>query len=433
MRIFTLAILFSIQQLFAQFPNVPIDYLSSTERPCEPSIAISPVNPDIVVAGAILNKVYFSIDGGKTWKRQGMESTYGVYGDPNILATQDGQFYYFHLADPDKKGHGSPNFLDRIVCQTSTDSGRTWSSGSSIGKNSPKVQDKEWSAEDPRTGRVYVSWTQFDKYNSPDPKDKSNIMISWSDDKGASWSDATRINKKSGDCLDDDKTTEGAVPAVGPDGEVYVAWAWKNKIYFDRSEDAGKTWLKKDIKVAKQPGGWTQDIPGIYRCNGMPITLCDNSEGPNKGTIYICWSDTRSGKDDVDIWSCYSTDKGDSWSDPVRVNDDGPGAMQFFPWMTIDPSTGYLYCVYYDRRSGKGLETEVYVAYSVDGGRSFSNVKISEKPFTPNPRVFFGDYNDISAEQGNIRPIWTRMSPKGRTSVWTAIISHESLLNASPK
>ena len=152
MRLLALVTFFGLYTLSAQFPNIPIDYLSSAERPCEPSIAISPINPKIVVAGAILNKVYYSYDGGKTWKRKNLESQFGVYGDPNILATKDGQFYYFHLADPDKKGHGSPNFLDRIVCQTSTDSGRTWSSGSSIGKNSPKVQDKEWSGGGPAHG-----------------------------------------------------------------------------------------------------------------------------------------------------------------------------------------------------------------------------------------------------------------------------------------
>ena len=163
----------------------------------------------------------------------------------------------------------------------------------------------------------------------------------------------------------------------------------------------------------------------------MPITLCDNSEGPHKGTIHICWSDSRAGKGDIDIWSSYSTDKGDSWSDPVRVNDDGPGAMQFFPWMTIDPSTGYLYCVYYDRRAAKGLETEVYIAFSTDGGRSFKNIKISEKPFKTKTGYFFGDYNDISAEQGKILPIWTRMNAKGRTTVWTAVLTHDELEKAS--
>ncbi|MBK7266279.1 MAG: hypothetical protein IPI12_08095 [Ignavibacteriales bacterium] len=35
---------------------------------------------------------------------------------------------------------------------------------------------------------------------------------------------AIKISDKSGDCVDEDNTVEGAVPAVGPNGEVYVSW-----------------------------------------------------------------------------------------------------------------------------------------------------------------------------------------------------------------
>ena len=42
-------------------------------------------------------------------------------------------------------------------------------------------------------------------------------------------------------------TTEGAVPAIGPDGTVYVAWALDETIWFDRSEDGGKTWLFQQL------------------------------------------------------------------------------------------------------------------------------------------------------------------------------------------
>jgi photosystem II stability/assembly factor-like uncharacterized protein len=229
-------------------------------------------------------------------------------------------------------------------------------------------------------------------------------MVSWSDDRGENWSKALRISQKSGDCLDDDKTTEGAVAAVGPDGEVYVAWAWKNKIWFDRSLDRGKSWLAKDKKIGRQSGGWNQEVPGLYRWNGMPITVCDLSDGPNRGTIYICWSDHRNGKGNIDIWLISSSDRGESWSKPVRINDDEGKAMQFLPWLAIDQTSGYLYCIYYDRRAASSLETEVYLAYSTDGGKSFSNVKISEQSFSPKKDVFFGDYNNIAAHNGKIAP-----------------------------
>ncbi|MEZ5146518.1 MAG: sialidase family protein [Bacteroidales bacterium] len=69
----------------------------------------------------------------------------------------------------------------------------------------------------------------------------------------------------------------------------------------------------------------------INRCNGLPITVCDLSGGPNNGTIYINWSDQSNGEDDTDVWVVKSTDGGDTWSEPMRVNDDPPGKQQFLP------------------------------------------------------------------------------------------------------
>ncbi|HPQ22025.1 MAG TPA: glycosyl hydrolase, partial [Saprospiraceae bacterium] len=79
---------------------------------------------------------------------------------------------------------------------------------------------------------------------------------------------------------------------------------------------------------------------------------------------------------------------------------------------------------FYDRRNHENIDTDVYLAYSTDGGDHFTNVKISETPFTPNPQIFFGDYNDISAYDGQIRPIWTRLDGF-KLSVLTALIEHK--------
>lgn len=403
--------------------NVLIDSASGPvyAGPCEPSIAISPLNPQNMVAGAILDLAYHSTDGGKTWKKQKLQSTYGVFGDPVVLADHRGHFYYAHLSDPTNGKWRDPEILDRIVIQKSTNGGSSWSNGSYTGLHHPKDQDKHWLAADPRNHHLAVTWTEFDAYDSKNPADKSRILFSKSTDGGLNWSPAQAISQLEGDCLDDDNTTEGAVPAFGPNGEIYVAWAYGGKIYFDRSLDGGTTWLPTDQVVAEQVGGWTLDIPGIYRANGLPITVADHSQGPHRGTIYVNWTDQRNGANDTDVWLAKSTDQGKTWSQPIRINDDAPGKHQFFSWLTLDPSSGYLYCVFYDRRNHPDLQTDVYLAVSKDGGSTFQNLKISSSPFTPNSRVFFGDYNHISAQQGKVRPIWTRYE-RGRLSVWTALI-----------
>ena len=410
--------LFAIHMLYyvslAQFQNVMI---GDEHFPEEPSIIINPKNPDQLVAGSNLDNYYVSDDGGYSWTSGRLYSQqYGVYGDPCIIVDTAGSFYFFHLSNPQQ---GS--WLDRIVCQKFDFDGQTWNDGSYMGLNGDKDQDKQWAVVDSATNTIYVTWTQFDEYGTSDPSKYTNIMFSKSTDGGQTWSDAVRINEVSGDCVDSDNTVEGAVPAVGPDSEIYVAWSGPEGIVFDRSLDGGETWLDEDIFVADQPGGWDYDIPGIMRCNGLPVTCCDVSNSPYRGTIYVNWTDQRNGTDDTDVWVAKSTDGGNTWSEPLRVNDDQPGKQQFLTWMTVDGANGDVYLVFYDRRNYNDINTDVYIARSTDGGETFENILISESPFYPMSNVFFGDYNNITAYDGQVRPIWTRLH-NGSLSIWTAII-----------
>jgi hypothetical protein len=391
--------------------------------PCEPSIAVSQKDPAYMVAGAILDKVYTSSDSGMTWTIATLKSRFGVFGDPCIVASPKGGFYYLHLSDPAGKGWSDPSLLDRIVIQASTDQGVTWSEGEGIGFNGTKDQDKEWAACSLDGNCTYVTWTEFDLYNSEASADSSYILFSKGNKRGEKWTEPVRLNQYAGNCLDGDLTVEGAVPAAGPKNTIYVSWAFENTIWFDRSSDDGKTWLAKDLKAADIVGGWDHNIPFLGRANGMPVTLCDQTGGDHHGRIYINWADQRNGIDDTDIWVCFSDDEGDSWSEPKRVNDDERGNHQFFTWMTLDPITGVLYTVFYDRRNYEDGKTDVYLASSKDGGLTWLNERISESPFTPLEGVFFGDYNNISAYNGVVRPIWTRMDAEGGRSVITAIIN----------
>ncbi len=392
--------------------------------PCEPSIFINPAKPDNIVAGAIINTYHYSFDGGKSWTTDHLSSSHGVYGDPCITADQKGRFYYLHLANPLNSGNlNGPRILESIVVQRSDDGGKSWNDGAAIGLNPPKQQDKEWAVVNPANNDIYVTWTQFDVYGSADPDCYSQILFSKSSDLAESWSKPIQLNEISGDCIDDDNTVEGAVPSVGPNGEIYVAWSYQDKIYFDRSTDGGASWLDQDIVVASQPGGWNIDVQGVGRANAMPVTGVDLSGGPHHGTIYVSWGDARNGADNIDIFLAYSKDGGNSWSEPVQVNRDATHSQQFFPWMAVDPITGRIYIVYYDRSQYDDLRTDVVVAASKDGGKHFKNMRISEKPFIPpGDTDFFGDYNNISAYDGKVRPIWTHYE-NGKLSIWTALIN----------
>ena len=103
---------------------------------------------------------------------------------------------------------------------------------------------------------------------------------------------------------------------------------------------------------ATQYGGWVYDVEDLFRCNGLPITASDNSNSPYKGNIYINFTDIRNGANDADVFIVKSTDGGFTWSDAIRVNDDplGNGKQQFMSWMSVDPVTGAINIIYYDRR-----------------------------------------------------------------------------------
>jgi hypothetical protein len=399
--------------IFSQYTNILVDGNGSPE---EVTIAINPLNPDILAAGANISSFYRSTNGGTNWTESQMVSNnLGVWGDPVVLFDSLGNLYYAHLSNPI-----SGWWIDRIVVQKSTNNGQTWNDGVGIYQGiQPQAQDKEWLAVDhtqsPYRGTIYATWTEFDDYGSSSPSDSSRIRFSKSTNQGITWSNAVVISDRSGDCIDSDNTDEGAVPCVGPNGEIYVSWAGPLGLVFDKSTNGGQTW-GTDVIVSSMPGGWDFAVSGIYRCNGLPITMCDISSSPYRGYIYVVWSDQRNGATNTDIFMAKSTNGGSTWSAPIKVNDDNTTRHQFFVWSSIDPSTGHLWFVFYDRRNTTGAATDVFVAKSADGGTTFENFKVSETSFTPDAGTFFGDYTNIAAWNGKIYPFWMRLN-SGQLSV----------------
>lgn len=408
---------------FSQFENVQLPKPKKAKYPysqVEPSIYVNPKNTNEVIAGTVMNDYYYSKDGGKTWKSKSIKSKYGVNGDPCMLIDTLERYYYFHLSNK-----GGEVLKYGMVSQYSKKlKGKFKFQGHTL--DNGKFHDKEWVDINRANNHIYMTWTQFDAYDSDKPEDKSRILFAKTYDGGLSWSFPKVISSTSGDCKDNDETAEGAVPAVGPKGELYVAWARNDSIFFNASFDEGESWMPKEQHIANQAEGWVIDIPGIYRCNGLPVTRCDRSGKDYDGTIYVNWADQRNGKDNTDIWLIRSNDKGKTWSSPTRVNNDSSNHHQFLSWMEVDQATGYLYFVFYDRRNHDDRKTDVYLAVSKDGGETFANYKISESPFSPNPKMFFGDYTNISVHNGVIRPIWTRLH-KGKISVHTALIHQKQL------
>ena len=79
------------------------------------------------------------------------------------------------------------------------------------------------------------------------------------------------------------------------------------------------------------------------------------------------------GADPLDVHFIRSEDGGQSWTAPLRVNDDptGNGAYQWFGTMSVAPD-GRIDVVWNDTRNGAATLSELYYAYSIDAGDSFS-------------------------------------------------------------
>lgn len=408
-------------------------------NPAEVSIAINPKNPDNMIAASFQtghppqpragSYHYVTFDGGKTWKTVPTPNpTNLVQGDDVVAFSSGGIAYHAHLSFDGIRLARPTRAENGMIVNVSKDGGNSWTDGTAAVNHVNTVipfEDKPGLIADnaPSSrfkGNVYLAWTRFDVYGSNDPEHRSQIYFTRSTDQGQTYSMPLRISDTGGDCVDSDNTVEGAVPAVGPNGEVYVVWAGPLGLVFDKSTDGGLT-FGKDKVISNMPGGWDFEIEGLGRANGMPNTGVDLSNGPNKGTLYVNWIDGRNGDPDVFVMS--STDGGATWGSPVRVNDDPirNGKAQFFTWMAVDPADGSINVIFYDRRDGSGSQTQLTMARSVDGGRAFVNHQVDLPRFSANSRTFFGDYSGISAYGGLVVPVFMHFVEEGKLAVSVAL------------
>lgn len=400
-------------------------------RPVEVSVAINPKNPDHLIGVSQQgpsNAAYASKDAGKTWQTVALANpNKRIQGDDVVTFNADGlaarayiSFVGIRVARPVRAANG-------IFIATSKD-GIAWADPVPVIDHINTVtpfEDKPWirfdtNKDSPHKGNLYVAWSRFDEYGSKKPEDKTHIYFSRSKDNGKTFSVPHRISENPGDCLDKSSTVMGAVPAVGPKGEVYVVWAGPKGLSFVKSTNGGFTFGNEKV-LTETPGSWDFDVQGVFRCNGLPNMAVDLSPGPHRGTIHVNWADKRNG--DPDIFHMKSSDGGETWTKPTRVNDDamGNGKDQFFTWMAVDPLDGSVNVVFFDRRDSDDTKTGITMARSVDGGKTFVNHKINHEPFPCVKGAFFGDYIGIDARGGRVVAMYHHFTKGPNLAISAAI------------
>lgn len=157
-------------------------------------------------------------------------------------------------------------------------------------------------------------------------------------------------------------------PARGAEGEAPKP----SPLLMARSDDGGSTWRQGEVGQA--------DVV-------MEEPLAAVS--PKGDVLYLAWADGRNG--DLDVFFMRSADGGESWSEPLRVNDDPlkNKRTQKWPRMSVAPN-GRIDLAWYDYRNDAketpkddvefflGDTNDVYLTSSDDGGKTFSeNVRVT--------------------------------------------------------
>jgi hypothetical protein len=173
--------------------------------------------------------------------------------------------------------------------------------------------------------------------------------------------------------------------AVGPSGEVYAAG-------IDGNDDARyRSFRGREIPERQEPrfdSGLHGDGDQSLRWHGVrwaePAGLLgqanvavDSSSESTRGNAYVVAS--VAGADPLDAMFSRSADGGITWSAAVRVNDDdSQDNWQWFAAHSVSPN-GRIDMIWNDSRaSGQPNLSQLYYAYSWDGGATWStNVAVS--------------------------------------------------------
>lgn len=393
---------------YAQLSITTVD--DKTRNPNETSIALHPTKQGFVVGGSNVDNFYWSKNATKSWNHFSATSNLGIYGDP-VMHYADTTLFFAHLSKTKGKKYG--DWFDRIVVQQIPRIDPWQETSYSVGFNNGKMQDKPWLSSDHHStynGAVYVSWTEFDEYDSDDEEDRSRIRFAAYLPKADSFTTALTVSDTTGGCVDDDNTLEGATTAVGKNGEIYMAWSGFEQIYFDKSLDGGKTWGKDKI-VAKQPEGWDMAMPNIFRANGMPFLACDTQTN----LLFLVWADEHHGNGD--IWLKTSQDGGETWNQRIKINQDTTSSHQYFPNISYHQPSQTLYIAWWDQRnSPRNVFYDIYTAtYTPETGVQEYRITPKSIPL-PGKEFFYGDYIDIDVNHGSVGIIYPVYDEKKRKS-----------------
>jgi hypothetical protein len=356
--------------------------------------------------------IYATSDSGLTWSAQDAPLG-GLSGccDPAAVYGQDGIAYVGILSPP------------ITYTLRSEDNGGSWQLMTNVA-----TPDRNNLVVDPRDSNVImITYTDLPTSN--------RIKGYRSTDGGATWGPSFFI----GDVAPPDGYEQSSQPRIANDGTIYVGFQqYLNSSQgcnagvqnvLAKSTDDGQTFTQTVLDVI-QGGACTPAQAGrgifcinatgnAFRSRSHPIIGVDPVDST---LVYMVYSGgdlelpyTCAGVSGFhsDILFRKSVDGGNTFSDPIPINQDGPGSDQYYPWMDV-LEDGTIYVGWNDRRDDpNNFKSRWYQAFSTDQGDTWTEYPVTD--VMTQPSTFIGDYHGFSGKAGLLLGMWfdSRSNPSG--------------------
>lgn len=382
-----------------------------------PTLARNPRRPDNLVVGHRVDRPRFSAslqwsdNAGATWHPTALplppedDRPYA----PDVVFGPDGTLYVLYV-----NLQGVGNDPENLWLATSTDGGRTLSAPVRVG--GPLTFQARIAVD--AEGTIFVTWMAVEDVGTLSILGPTRIVAVRSTDGGATFSEPRVIS-------DEARERVGAAePVIDSEGDLVVVYQDFKDDRRDFENLEGPPWEEPfALVVTRSDDGGRSFGPGREFESGLvPVRrflvylpeLPSVAAGPDR-SIYVAWSDGRNG--DEDVFLRRSGDGGRTWAEPVRVHDNpvGDGTTQHLPAVDVD-ADGRVSVAFLDRRHDPDdVMSHTYMATSSDGGRSFTDVRLSSGAFdtrvgpmtAPHLGVDLGSRIGISSVPGQAVAVWT--------------------------
>ena len=308
--------------------------------------------------------------------------------DPNVAFDTRGRVYQTMLPFNAFWTNLHPN--GEITVSSSDDLGAHWTTangGQALEQvpnassfQSGHVEDKQWVAVNHYPGNrfqdhVYSTWDLIDGRVGSTVK----LRMAVSRDRGLTFSPATTIVSSSIDQLRD----QFSQPAVDPAGDLYVAYTnigTKTNaadFFVTRSTDDGTTFnTPVQAGSGRTIGVASGRVTNTTFRDGINFAFAVSQDFP--GHLYLAYNDFNGTQ--YNTFLVQSIDGGQTWSQPVAVNDDlasGKVADHFQPAVAAGPG-GAVAVGFYDRRANCPTDASIIAQ---DQGRSNFCIDVSVQPY----------------------------------------------------